>query len=217
MCLYVHDCFHILTHTCRGLGLEFLRHIERTKVMCYVIDMAGTERQYLSHSFHLHFIISIACYPLVLLYSSFIYCRYPWKDYFSLREEVGHYNSKLLRRPTVIVANKMDLPNAQTNLVLFKEKVKLRAQRERRLVPSIFPVSGKMATDLPPLIEAMAVLVESPTIPPKPVFTFQEDYEKAQLEGENNKNNKPKDKAKDKRDKKDKKKQFKVSHKWKGE
>lgn len=121
----------------RGMGLEFLRHIERTEVLCYVIDMAGTER------------------------------KYPWRDYFTLLEEVGHYNSSLLWRPSIILANKMDLPNANDNLVMFKEKLKQRAKKDRRVVPPIYPVIAKDGADLEPVVKALSRLVSDPSLPVK--------------------------------------------------
>jgi GTPase len=89
---------------------------------------------------------------------------YPWLDYFSLREEVGLYNSRLLWRPAIILANKMDLTEAHDNLVVFKEKLKLRAKQERRTVPPIFPISAKDAMDLQPVISVLARMVPSPTM-----------------------------------------------------
>ncbi len=76
-----------------GLGHEFLRHIERTRVIVHVIDMAGVDG------------------------------RDPYQDYLDIKEELRKFNSKMLERPQVIVANKMDLPIAKENVEKFKNKL----------------------------------------------------------------------------------------------
>lgn len=78
-----------------GLGDRFLRHIERTKVIAHVIDMSGYEG------------------------------RNPYEDYQIINKELSDFSEKLLKKPQIIIANKMDLPNAKENLAQFKKKVKL--------------------------------------------------------------------------------------------
>ena len=78
-----------------GLGDRFLRHIERTKVIAHVIDMSGYEG------------------------------RNPYEDYQIINKELADFSEKLLKKPQIIIANKMDLPNAKDNLEQFKKKVKL--------------------------------------------------------------------------------------------
>lgn len=78
----------------QGLGLQFLRHIERTKVILHVIDMSGSEG------------------------------RDPFEDYTVINKELKTYKYNLLARPQIIIANKMDLPDAEINLELFKEQLK---------------------------------------------------------------------------------------------
>ena len=72
-----------------GLGLAFLRHLERSKVLVYVIDMAGTDN------------------------------REPWRDYEVLKKEIEEYSIELAGRPAVVVANKMDSEAAKENLPRF--------------------------------------------------------------------------------------------------
>ncbi len=72
-----------------GLGIDFLRHLERARVLVYVIDMAGTDN------------------------------REPWKDYEVLSKEIAEYNVELSERPMLVVANKMDEEAAQENLPRF--------------------------------------------------------------------------------------------------
>jgi GTPase len=77
-----------------GLGYDFLRHIERSSFLLFVLDMAGVDG------------------------------RDPVKDYRNLRKELKLYNEDLLRRPALIVANKMDLPEAAANLRAFARATK---------------------------------------------------------------------------------------------
>jgi GTP-binding protein len=72
-----------------GLGHDFLRHIERTKYLLFVIDMAGVDG------------------------------RNPVDDYRNLKKELKLYSAELARRPSMIVANKMDLPEADGNYKAF--------------------------------------------------------------------------------------------------
>ena len=72
-----------------GLGLAFLKHLERSKVLVYVIDMAGTDN------------------------------REPWTDYAVLKKEIEEYSTELAERPSLVVANKMDAAVAPENLARF--------------------------------------------------------------------------------------------------
>lgn len=76
-----------------GLGHQFLRHIERTRVIVHVIDMSGLEG------------------------------RDPYEDYVTINQELSEYNLRLTERPQIIVANKMDMPQAAENLEAFKDKL----------------------------------------------------------------------------------------------
>ncbi|MCB8156759.1 GTPase ObgE [Staphylococcus aureus] len=76
-----------------GLGHQFLRHVERTKVIVHMIDMSGSEG------------------------------REPIEDYKVINLELAAYEQRLEDRPQIVVANKMDLPESQDNLILFKEEI----------------------------------------------------------------------------------------------
>jgi len=76
-----------------GLGHQFLCHIERTKVIVHVIDISATDG------------------------------RDPYEDYKVINAELGEYNMRLLKRPQVVVAHKMDIPVASENLVEFKKRL----------------------------------------------------------------------------------------------
>ncbi|WP_040950120.1 GTPase ObgE [Gorillibacterium massiliense] len=80
-------------HAGVGLGHEFLRHVERTRVIIHVIDMASTEG------------------------------RVPFDDWQKINEELKLYNAKLEDRPQIVAANKMDIPEAEDNLEDFRSKL----------------------------------------------------------------------------------------------
>lgn len=75
-----------------GLGDKFLKHTARTKVIAHVLDMGSSEE------------------------------RDPIEDYEEINNELAKYSEKLKDKPQIIIANKMDLPNATNNLALFKAK-----------------------------------------------------------------------------------------------
>ena len=79
-----------------GLGHYFLRHIERSRFLLFVIDMAAEDG------------------------------RDPVEDYRSLRRELKAYNKELATRPSLVLANKMDMPAAAENLKTFKRKTRLK-------------------------------------------------------------------------------------------
>jgi GTP-binding protein len=79
-------------HLGAGLGDRFLRHIERSRVMVYVLDMAGSD------------------------------ARKPWDDFRILQSELGHRDPSLLERPRLVLANKMDLPEAADLLAEFRRE-----------------------------------------------------------------------------------------------
>lgn len=76
-----------------GLGHQFLRHVERTRLLLHVIDMSAMEG------------------------------RDPYEDYVTINQELSSYDDRLKNRPQLIVANKMDMPGAEDNLELFKEQL----------------------------------------------------------------------------------------------
>ena len=76
-----------------GLGDQFLKHIERTRIIAHVIDMGATEG------------------------------RNPYDDYVIINNELREFNPKILDKPQIIIANKMDMPNASKNLEEFQKKV----------------------------------------------------------------------------------------------
>lgn len=112
-----------------GLGTQFLRHIERTRVILHVIDMSASEG------------------------------RDPYEDYLQINTELETYNLRLLERPQIIVANKMDMPDAEENLRVFKEKLEADYDEFDEL-PMIFPISSLAQQGLDNLLEATADLLD---------------------------------------------------------
>jgi len=80
-------------HAGKGLGHDFLRHIERCHLLVLLLDMAGVDG------------------------------RKPWDDYRQLLDELELYKAEVLNKPRLVVANKMDLPEAKKNLTAFKKNV----------------------------------------------------------------------------------------------
>lgn len=111
-----------------GLGDKFLRHIERTKVIAHVIDMSGSEM------------------------------RDPYEDYVLINNELKEFNEKLLAKPQIIIANKMDLPNAKENLEEFKKKVNAE----------IFEISAATNSGLQKVVDRLADLLDE--IPNNPLY-----------------------------------------------
>ncbi len=105
-----------------GLGHAFLRHIERCRIFCYVLDMAGVDN------------------------------RDPLEDFAALKDELEHYEPGLSSRPGIIIANKMDLPEAAENL-----------KRLQASAPGleIFPTCAELAEKTAAVISALRALLES--------------------------------------------------------
>ncbi len=102
-----------------GLGDDFLRHIERAQCLVYVIDMAGTDG------------------------------RNPADDYKTLKQELALYKTDLSKKPYLVVANKMDIPEAEANIKSFMRKTRT----------SPLPVSAYTGDRLDELREAMRKLI----------------------------------------------------------
>ncbi|MDN5983119.1 MAG: Obg family GTPase CgtA, partial [Lactococcus sp.] len=118
-----------------GLGTQFLRHIERTRVLLHVIDMSGMEG------------------------------RDPYDDYVAINDELEGYNLRLMERPQIIVANKMDMPDAAENLSEFQARLAANYD-EFEDKPQVFPVSGVSRQGLQNLLEATNELLgETPEFP----------------------------------------------------
>ena len=118
-----------------GLGDKFLKHIERTKVIAHVIDMSAIEG------------------------------RDPYEDYVLINKELEEFNEKLIKKPQIIIANKMDLPSAKEELEKFKEKVG---------DVEIYEISAATNQGLQKVVDRLADLVDE--VPTSPL------YEDSQIE-----------------------------------
>ena len=89
-------------HLGEGLGDKFLKHIERTRVIAHIIDMSALEG------------------------------RDPYNDYITINKELENFDKKLIKKPQIIIANKMDVEISKQNLEEFKKKVNCK----------VFPISA---------------------------------------------------------------------------
>ena len=137
-----------------GLGHQFLRHIERTKVIVHVVDMSATDG------------------------------RNPYEDYKIINQELGEYNMRLLERPQIVVANKMDIPAAQENLEEFKAK--LAADGEE---VDIVEISAFTRTNLDNLLYKISDILDSTD----PNMLYELDTEEESMENRVLYKHKPKD------------------------
>lgn len=103
-----------------GLGMRFLKHIERTKVIAHVVDISKSEG------------------------------RNPYEDYVMIQKELEAFSKKLITKPQIIIANKMDVEGANENLEEFKKQVN---------VP-VYPISAEQEDNLEEVLMVLADMVE---------------------------------------------------------
>lgn len=111
-----------------GLGDKFLKHIERTRVIAHVIDMSSLEG------------------------------RDPVDDYNVINQELKKFNEKILEKPQIIIANKMDMPNSLENLERFKKEVK----------EEVFPISAYTGEGIDSVLIKLADMLDK--IEKKPLY-----------------------------------------------
>lgn len=111
-----------------GLGDRFLKHIERTRVIAHIIDMSGFEG------------------------------RDPYEDYVIINKELETFNKKLIQKPQIVIANKMDMPSAKENLEAFKKKVDCE----------VYPISAITGEGLEPILIKLADMLD--TIKKEPLY-----------------------------------------------
>ena len=125
-----------------GLGFKFLKHAMRTKVIAHIIDMSG------ENSFS------------------------PLESYETIYNELAKYDESLIKKPSVVIASKMDLPESKENLAKFKEKYpKLE----------VYPISSVYNEGLDALIKRLGEIVEesdnqAPTITTtEKIYKYEEE------------------------------------------
>lgn len=120
-----------------GLGHKFLKHIERTKIIAHIIDISSSEG------------------------------RDPYNDYQIIRKELENFSPKLLNKQEVIIANKIDLPNAKENLEIFKKKVN----------KDVYGISALNNQNLDTIINILAQLVKDT----KEEILYDEDIQESHV------------------------------------
>lgn len=136
-----------------GLGIKFLKHIERTRVIVHIIDMSATDG------------------------------RDPVEDYYKIRKELENYNADLVKRPEIVVANKMDLPISIENLERFeketgiKDVIAISAYTKTNLQQLIYKIADTLeeAKKYKPIENASDQVVEYTFVPKGPAFTIRKD------------------------------------------
>lgn len=132
-----------------GLGLEFLRHIERTRLLIHVVDISGIEG------------------------------RDPFEDFLKINEELKKYSVKLWDRPQIVVANKCDILFDESVFENFKKKVnelgytnvfKMSAAT-RDNVDLVIKEAARMLKDIP--IKELEISDEERYIPDEKKFTYE--------------------------------------------
>lgn len=135
-----------------GLGHEFLRHVERTRLIIHVVDMAGSEG------------------------------RDPFDDWQKINDELRQYNADLENRPQIVAANKMDMPESAENLEKFREEVaKVRGDLEIMPISSLTrqgvqELLYRVADLLDQIPEAPAI-EELTEIPERKVYKLEQDVD----------------------------------------
>lgn len=112
-----------------GLGDKFLKHIERTRVIAHVIDMSGYEG------------------------------RNPYDDYVTINRELENFGHDLMKKPQIVIANKMDLESSKEYLKEFQEKVK---------DVKIYPISAYHSEGLKEVLKELEDILEN--IPKQPLY-----------------------------------------------
>ena len=111
-----------------GLGDQFLKHIERTRVLAHVVDMSGFEG------------------------------RNPYDDFVTINKELKNFNSKIMDKPMIVIANKMDMDGSLSNLEEFKKHVNL----------PIYPISAMTDSSLDDVVNVLADILD--TIEKTPLY-----------------------------------------------
>lgn len=105
------------SHKNKGLGIQFLRHVERCTALLYIIDVSEGE---------------------------------PWTYFSVLQQELHKFNPGLSKRPSLIIANKIDLLDNSENIELLKQHTQIQ----------VVPVSAKKGTNLKELLFEMRKLYD---------------------------------------------------------
>ncbi len=122
-------------HEGTGLGHEFLRHIERTRMLIHVLDISGTEG------------------------------RDPLDDFYKINEELIKYSEKLANKPQIVAANKMDIPEAETNLERLKKEIEPKGYK-------VYAISAATNKGFESMLDEVVKLLDE--LPPVEDFSDEE-------------------------------------------
>lgn len=103
-----------------GLGDKFLKHIERTRVIAHILDMGSFEG------------------------------RNPYDDYMTINHELESFNKDIMKKPMIVIANKMDIEGADKNLEEFKKKVNVK----------VFPISAALNEGITDVINELSDMLD---------------------------------------------------------
>ena len=132
-----------------GLGIQFLRHVERTRLLIHIVDISGLEG------------------------------RDPFEDFVTINEELKKYSIKLWDRPQIVVANKCDMLYDEQVFEDFKKKVnelgfdkvyKMSAAT-RENVDAVIKEAARMLQDIP--VTDLIISDEERYIPEDKKFTYE--------------------------------------------
>lgn len=131
-----------------GLGIDFLRHIERTRLLIHVVDISGVEG------------------------------RDPYEDFLKINEELKKYNVKLWDRPQIIAANKSDMLYDEENFINFKQKVEALGYKRifkisgatREGIDDLMKAAAEVLTTIP--VAELEISDEERYIPEEKRFTY---------------------------------------------
>ncbi len=141
-------------HEGAGLGHDFLKHIERTRVLIHVVDVSGSEG------------------------------RDPIEDFEKINEELSRYSEKLTAKPQIVAANKIDIlgcgPDPE-DLLICDEYIRFREHVEKLGYP-VFPMSAAAGQGIEEILRAafaklQEVLQEPEDAPEYEMFDFDRDDE----------------------------------------
>jgi GTP-binding protein len=127
-----------------GLGHEFLRHIERTRIIVHVVDMSASDG------------------------------RDPYEDFISINNELSLYSEVLQSRPQIVVANKMDMPDAQFHIEQFKQRA-LDDQKQLK----ILEISAMTRQGIQSLLFEIQRVLD--TIPVQPIIDDMKSLQKRKV------------------------------------
>ncbi|WP_219837958.1 GTPase ObgE [Paenibacillus sp. R14(2021)] len=146
-----------------GLGHDFLRHVERTRIILHVLDMSGSEG------------------------------RDPYDDWVKINQELELYNPILAERPQIIVANKMDMPEAEEQLALFREQLEAREEEVKHEVVAMSSLTKKgvqellyKAADLLATVPETRMIEEVRDVAERKVYTLDKEEDRSFKVGREN-------------------------------